>query len=184
MANIRPTPPALLLAAVFSSRPETIVWARQQIQARWGEVVLESSPFEHVETEYYADEMGQPIVKQFFVVEKLFDPACLADCKVQSNAWESELSQNAQFDVPRPVNIDPGYLMLGKLVLASTKDRAHRIYLRGGIYAEECLYYVGGWQSRPWTYPDYQRADYQEFFSKVRELLKSTISKNQAQPPV
>jgi hypothetical protein len=76
---------------------------------------------------------------------------------------------------PRPVNIDPGYLMLGKLVLASTKDRAHRIYLRDGIYAEECLYYVAGWQSRPWTYPDYQRADYQQFFDQVRERLKQLI---------
>ncbi|MFO0939381.1 MAG: DUF4416 family protein [Pirellulales bacterium] len=176
MATIKPTPPALFLAAVFSSDTGAIEWARGCIEANWGAIALTSQPFEHDETGYYADEMGQPIVKQFIVVAELFDPASLADRKVQSNDWEQQLSSSGQFSVARPVNIDPGYLMLGKLILASTKDRAHRIYLRDGIYAEECLYYVGGWQSRPWTYPDYQRADYQKFFSEVRELLKQIIA--------
>jgi hypothetical protein len=41
-----------------------------------------------------------------------------------------------------------------------------------GIYAEECLYYLdGSWQARPWTYPDYRRADFQAFFGEARELL-------------
>jgi hypothetical protein len=119
--------------------------------------------------------MGRPLLKQFVVVDQLWDPAKLADCKVQSNRWEQQLVEMKTYIQPRPVNIDPGYLMLGKLVLASTKDRAHRIYLRDGIYAEECLYYVAGWQSRPWTYPDYQRADYQQFFDQVRERLKQLI---------
>lgn len=179
MATIKPTPPALQLAAVFSSDFGAIEWAKARIEASWGPIALSSSPFEHAETGYYVEEMGQPIVKQFFVVAGLFDPACLSDRKVQSNDWEQQLSSSGQFSVARPVNIDPGYLMLGKLVLASTKDRAHRIYLRDGIYAEECLYYVGGWQSRPWTYPDYQRTDYQQFFTEARELLKQTISKTQ-----
>ncbi len=59
-----------------------------------------------------------------------------------------------------------------KVVLASTKDRRHRIYLRDGIFAEECLYYdKHAWQGRPWTYPDYLRSDYHAFLSEVRKLL-------------
>ncbi|MFN3467301.1 MAG: DUF4416 family protein, partial [Candidatus Brocadiales bacterium] len=44
----------------------------------------------------------------------------------------------------RPVNIDPGYLTSSKLVLASTNDYSHRIYLKKGIYAEVTLRYVKG----------------------------------------
>ena len=176
MAEVKPSPPALLLAAVFSQEPSAFQWARQQMEQHWGVVGLVSQVFEHAETSYYAEEMGQPLVKQFFVVDGVWDPAGLSDCKLQSNEWETQLARSGQYSQPRPVNIDPGYLALNKLVLASAKDRAHRIYLRDGVYAEECLYYLGGWQSRPWTYPDYQRADFQEFFSRVRERLKYWIA--------
>ncbi|MBX3420571.1 MAG: DUF4416 family protein [Pirellulaceae bacterium] len=179
MAQPKPAPPALLLAAIFSCHRQVLEWAGDNIQQRWGTVGLTSPVFEHVETGYYAVEMGQPLLKQFVVLDRLWDPTNLADCKLQSNAWESQLASSGKYPQPRPVNIDPGYLTLSKLVLASAKDRAHRIYLRNGIYAEECLYYVAGWQSRPWTYPDYLREDYQRFFSRVRERLKQII---QGQP--
>jgi hypothetical protein len=175
MAHAKPAPPALLLAAVFSSQRSAIEWSRQQMDTHWGKIGLFSPCFEHAETEYYADEMGGDIVKQFFVVDEIFDPAALADRKLQSNSWEQELSASGKYSLARPVNIDPGYVTMGKLVLASFKDRAHRIYLRDGVFAEECLYYVAGWQARPWTYPDYQRAEFQEFFTQVRERLKQII---------
>jgi hypothetical protein len=74
---------------------------------------------------------------------------------------------------PRPLNLDPGYLTPAKLVLASTKDHAHRIYLSRGIYAEVTLFYKDRhWQPREWTFPDYRRADYQEFFSQCRAYLR------------
>jgi hypothetical protein len=75
--------------------------------------------------------------------------------------------------VPRPLNLDPGYLGLGKLVLASTKDHAHRLYLSRGIYAEVTLNYQDrGWRHHDWTFPDYRRADYQQFFSQCRDYLR------------
>lgn len=175
MAEIKSTPPTLLLAAIFSSQRPAIDWAIKQISDQWGAIVLVSRQFEHSETGYYSRQMGQPLLKQFVVVDRLWDPANLADCKVQSNRWEQQLKETEIYTQTRPVNIDPGYVMLSKLVLASTKDRAHRIYLKDGIYAEECLYYVAGWQSRPWTYPDYQRADYHQFFDQARERLKQLI---------
>jgi hypothetical protein len=71
------------------------------------------------------------------------------------------------------LNLDPGYLTPAKLVLASTKDHAHRLYLARGIYAEVTLYFKGRrWQYRDWTFPDYRRDDYQQFFSACRELLR------------
>lgn len=175
MAEPQGPPEALLMTAVFSRHRSALDWGRQRIDASFGPVELESQVFEHTETQYYAEQMGEALVKQFLVVGRLFDPADLASVKLRTNAWEHELASSGQYAERRPLNIDPGYITLSKLVLASAKDRAHRIYLRDGIYAEECLYYVGGWQSRPWTYPDYQRPEFQEFFTQARDLLKQLM---------
>ncbi len=150
------------------------------MQQSWGNIVLQSEAFEHDETEYYAREMGQELRKQFFILDGCYDPAKLATAKLESNRWEQQVAQAANYPEIRPVNMDPGYLTLHKLVLASAKDRAHRIYLRDGIYAEECLYYLDQrWQPRPWTYPDYTREDFQRFFEQARELLKQMIASQQ-----
>ena len=78
-----------------------------------------------------------------------------------------------------PLNLDPGYVTLAKLVLASTKDHAHRIYLADCIYAEVTLSYRGGaWQPFEWTYPDYRRADFHVFFTRCRELLRHAGRQN------
>ncbi|MFP6659163.1 MAG: DUF4416 family protein, partial [Pirellulales bacterium] len=90
--------------------------------------------------------------------------------------WEQQYAVEAQTAELRPLNIDPGYLSRGKLVLASTKDHSHRIYLRDGIFAEATLYYKDRqWQSREWTFPDYRRADYHAFFERCRDYLKGRL---------
>jgi len=163
----------LLLCAVVSRYDCAIEWAQEKVVDGWGTIRLESDRFEYNETKYYESTMGLDLKKQFFVVGGFYDPQRLPKTKLQSNAWEDELSSRGEYPEARPVNIDPGYLTLTKLVLASAKDRAHRIYIADGIYGEECLYYLDHrWQSRPWTYPDYQRADFQAFFVDARELLR------------
>ena len=78
----------------------------------------------------------------------------------------------AREDYLRALNIDPGYLTLAKVVLASTKNHAHRLILSKGIYGELTLSFRGrGYQAMPWTYPDYRREDYLEFFCAVRAHL-------------
>ena len=75
------------------------------------------------------------------------------------------------------VNLDPGYLTTAKLVLATTKDFGHRVYLRDGIYAESTLHYIDGrWEPWPWTYPDYAGPRYHAFFERVRERFKQKLS--------
>ncbi len=174
MAEPKPAPPAVQLVAIFSRHSGALDWAIERIAEQWGKIALLSPRFDHSETSYYTAEMGGGLLKQFVVVDGLYDPVELPQSKLTSNAWESELSAAGEFSEARPLNIDPGYITLTKLVLASCKDRAHRIYIRDGIYAEECLYYLGaGWQSRPWTYPDYQRPDFHAFFEQAREWLKA-----------
>lgn len=167
--------PVLLLAATFSRYDEALDWAKGTLQSAFGPLVLESPRFDHRETTYYEATMGPDLKKTFFAFERLVDPVTLADRKLQAIAWEDEYRRQASHPEPRPLNIDPGYLTEAKLVLASTKDRDHRIYLSQGIFAEVTLHFQrGAWASRPWTYPDYQRADYHEFFSRCREFLRQS----------
>ena len=173
MGKPRPHPPTLLIAAIFSRHDQALEWALQRIADSWGKLLCASERFEHNETAYYSRLMGEGLRKQLVAVEGDFDPAQLASVKLASNDWECEYAQLHNYPEERPLNIDPGYVTPMKVVLASTKDRAHRIYLRDGIFAEECLvYHQRAWQGRPWTYPDYLRADYHAFFVRVRDHLQ------------
>ncbi len=172
MGQICSPKPVLPLIAVFSIYPEAIQWAQQQIASTWGELGLISEPFEFDNTNYYDSTMGAGLKKQFITLKHTMDPVQLIDWKIQSNDWEAQYAQLANKPESRPLNIDPGYLDLGKLVLASSKDFAHRLYLGKGIYAEITLNYRHKvWEPLHWTFPDYQRADYQAFFSTAREYL-------------
>lgn len=173
MGSVMPHRPVLLITAAFSRYDAALDWAQETLEVAWGPIALESPRFDHRETNYYEPTMGADLKKVFFAFGHLVDPASLAERKLQAIAWEDEYRQQAGHPEPRPLNIDPGYLTEAKLVLASTKDRDHRIYLSQGIFAEVTLHFHHGhWQSRPWTYPDYQRADYHEFFSRCREFLR------------
>jgi hypothetical protein len=136
-------------------------------------VALESPRFAFTQTDYYEPTMGSPLHKCFFAFERLIDPASLVERKIETNDWEREYARDGGHSEPRPLNLDPGYLALGKLVLATTKDHAHRVYLAQGIFAEVTLSYQDrGWRHHAWTFPDYRRDDYQQFFSRCREYLR------------
>ena len=169
----RPSPVLLLLAA-FSRYDAALAWTRDRVVECWGPLALESPPFEFDETDYYRPTMGAGLRKVFFALQRPFDPGKLAEVKLQTNDWEQDYARQSDHPLPRPLNLDPGYISPGKLVLASTKDFAHRIYLAGGIYGEVTLQYRGGlWRSHRWTFPDYRREDYQEFFTRCREYLRA-----------
>lgn len=164
----------LLLVAAFSQDRAALDWARGRLIEAWGPLELESELFEFTETSYYARTMGDSLRKVLWAFRDFVDPASLPDRKLTTNAWEQEYAAAHPGPLPRPLNLDPGYLTEAKLILASTKDRDHRIYLDRGVYAENTLYFhAGAWQKRPWTYPDYQRADYHQFLTRCRQYYRS-----------
>jgi hypothetical protein len=174
MGEPTPPEPALRLMAVFSRHSAALDWARETAIAAWGPIALESPVFDFAETDYYQASMGTGLRKVFFAFEPLYDPAEMVETKLQTNRWEQEYARAAASEEERPLNLDPGYLTNAKLILASTKDYAHRIYLSRGIYAEVTLYYQErGWRDHRWTFPDYRRADYQEFFTQARNYLRA-----------
>jgi hypothetical protein len=172
MGEIVQPAPVLLIVAAISRHGEAIEWARSRSGELHGPIALASDPFEFTETDYYTATMGAGLKKQFFAFERLIDPTALASIKCETNRWEAEYAAMGRHEESRPLNLDPGYITPAKLVLVSTKDHAHRIYLRDGIYAEITLGYRNrGWQALEWTYPDYRRNDYQQFFTRCREWL-------------
>jgi Domain of unknown function (DUF4416) len=180
MGEISEPRPVLLILAAFSRHAETLEWGREKATAAWGPVALASERFVFDATDYYAPTMGAPIEKCFFAFQRLIDPARLVELKLQTNAWEAEYAEQGRHAEPRPLNLDPGYLTPAKLVLASTKDHAHRIYLSRGIFAEVTLYYKDRrWNERDWTFADYRRADYQKFFGECRQYLRTRGSEGE-----
>jgi hypothetical protein len=175
MARPRTASPVKLFAGLLSGDPDLLRRARQLLTRRFGPVDAESAVWRFEQTDYYEAEMGPQLERWFVSFQNLLPPDRLAEIKLETNALEAEIAdQVLRPDLPRPVNIDPGYIDLGKLVLATTKDRAHRLYLGHGIYAEVTLQYTrGAWQCQPWTYPDYRRPEYHAFFERVRELLRT-----------
>jgi hypothetical protein len=160
--------------AAFSRHPEALAWGRGRAELEWGRIALTSDAFQFDETDYYQPTMGPGLLKQFWAFENLVDPGGLADFKIKTNDWENACVKLEGYSDPRPLNLDPGYMTPAKVVLASTKDHAHRIYLGRGIYAEVTLYYHDRqWRHREWTFPDYRREDYRAFFQRCRDYLRT-----------
>jgi hypothetical protein len=172
MGQIHEPSPVLLIIAASSRYQAALHWAREECESTFGALAHVSEPFVFTETDYYTATMGPQLKKQFVAFPRLIDPAELPAIKRQTNEWEAQYAATGQHPEPRPLNLDPGYMTPAKLVLASTKDHAHRIYLRDGIYAEVTLAWrQRKWQAMEWTYPDYRREDYQQFFTQCREWL-------------
>ena len=130
MGEIHHPEPALLLLGAISRFDDALRWSRDKAVSTWGPCALESTLFQFDETTYYESTMGPELQKTFFTFEQIVGQQDLADWKRLTDEWEAEYTALAAHEVQRPLNLDPGYITQGKLVLASTKDHSHRIFLR------------------------------------------------------
>ncbi|MBI3098706.1 MAG: DUF4416 family protein [Planctomycetes bacterium] len=163
-----------LAVGVLTGAPDLLAEIRATLAAEHGPVDLELGPLPFDFTRYYEPEMGTGLVRAIFSFERTIDAASLPDLKRRSISLEEEFARRhaARLGVRRPVNLDPGYITPSKLVLATTKDFSHRVYLRDGIFAEVTLHWQDGvFRPQPWTYPDYRTPAYLDFFSAVRRKL-------------
>src|SRR6266568_1351823 len=168
-----PTLDALLVVAVFSRHEASLRWARERLAEVFGPIGLAGEPYSFHHTSYYAKAMGAGLMKQLLAFRDLVPLEALAEKKRTAIALEAELKSRGEFADERPVNIDPGLLTLGKFMLATTKDQAHRLYLRDGIFAEVTLRFEDGeWVPWPWTYADYREEAVRSFLNKCRECYK------------
>ncbi|MCK4628811.1 MAG: DUF4416 family protein [Sedimentisphaerales bacterium] len=179
MGQTTPPQPVKLIVGMLSKNQELFARVEDEMRTLWGntDVCSEVMPFTH--TNYYQKKMGSPLWRKFIAFVELIDPGWLARIKRQSNELEDQYAKNNKYQEPgvlRPINLDPGYIDMSKLVLATTKNYSHRIYIGDSMYAEATLHYhKGAWQSWPYTYPDYACGDYSDFFNRVRERLMDQL---------
>src|SRR5437762_3281111 len=173
----KPPPGAKLICGILAADQDRLDRAVGELARRLGPIECRSEAWPFAATDYYADEMGENLLRQFVSFAGCVVPEQLVTIKLATNEIELHLCEAYGRPAERlPVNLDPGYVTLGKLVLATTKDHAHRIYLGEGIYGEITLrYWQHKWQPWPWTYPDYAAGTYFPFFLVVRNRLKSEL---------
>ncbi len=157
---------------VLASSQEALEQARRRVEAKYGSIDLESTQFSFAHTSYYNAEMGEGIIRQFIAFDNLFEPGQLRRIKGETISIEREMSVGGK----RVANLDPGYMNLSTVVLATTKDASYRVYLGGGIYAEATLSYRKGvFMPFEWTYRDYREEESLRFFEEVRKKLKEQM---------
>jgi hypothetical protein len=168
--------PVKLIFGILAADDNALDSARHEIIEHFGQCDLVSNIWPFTQTQYYKEELGECVLRQFVSVEELIDPGALAKIKHTSNSIEMELAESLNSTLPRPVNLDPGIIEPSKLVLASTKNFSHRIYIGDKMYAELTLSFCRGkWQSFSYTFPDYKEDRYHSFLSMVREKLVEQI---------
>ena len=183
MAETSSPDPVLLIVAAFSHHPEALAWARHRLEELFGPVGLTSQVYDFDQTTYYEPSMGAGLRKQFLAFHNLIAADRLPDIKLHTNAMELELTQADRYSEPRPLNLDPGILSLGKFMLATTKDQAHRIYLRDGIYAEVTLrFQAGNFEPWPWTYADYRLPLVGDFLQEARDFYRRRLNASKLLP--
>jgi len=192
-----PDPANLIVGVLISPCPLTpdpcplLDSVRAALESRFGSIDDQSEliPFDF--TRYYEPEMGPDLLRTWFSFNELRPPvradpdACpaLVDDKLATIQLESLWRTP---EGRRKVNLDPGHLTMHNLVLATTKNYAHRVFLGLGIYAELTLLYEHGkFAPLKWTYPDYRSRVAQDFLSRVRDryLLKLRPPATDRRPP-
>jgi Domain of unknown function (DUF4416) len=176
VAEVRVAEPAKLIVGAISGCPQAWEWAREQLISEYGPADFEMGPVPFELTDYYLGEMGAALQRSFLAFKRPIAQHQVASVKRHTNRLEAEIAGAQAWPVARPLNLDPGYVTLAKLVLASAKDHAHRIAVGEDIYAEVTLRFIGNrFEFNPWTYRDYQQESHLEFFGRVRESLRAEL---------
>ena len=168
-----------LIIGVIYHEKEILERALEILTAEFGEIeaVSEEFSFSGEFSTYYDDELGGEGLRRIYSFKETVDPTRQAEIKTRTNEIEAEFS----IDGKRRINLDPGFINHGRLLLATTKATGFRIPLENGIYTELTLYWARGeWQKLPWTYRDYQSERVQKFITEVRRTYLAERRKSKA----
>ncbi len=171
MWTLKKPDPVKLVVGILACDEKALALSVDMLKAKYGKCDFESPTWPFTHTKYYANETGTTIVKKYIAFEKMISPDKMVDIKLKTNKMEEKLAKMLGSGLSRPVNLDPGYMEPSKLVLASTKNFSHRIYIGKKIWAEVTLVYSKKWISFDYTFPDHKEDRYHAFFSQVRERI-------------
>ncbi len=172
MAAERMQAPALPVIGIIYDSADRPSEAVCRLEEKWGEAAIESEPYSFDFTSYYNEELGDDLLRGWYVFSDLIGEHQISTCKKHTMKLEEEYASGSG----RRFNIDAGYITGAKLVLASHKNFSHRIAVEKGIYAEITLrYQKGTWKTHPWTYPDFQPPSRHPWLDKARRLWRQKI---------
>ena len=167
MGKIRIAIDVKLFIAITYSNDDEYEEVKKKLEDKFGNIDVYSVVYDFIYTQYYSKEMGFDLKKQFIGFKKLIPPENLVDIKLFTNEIEDKYSINCK----RKLNIDPGYLSPAKVVLATTKNFDHRLYLGKGIFGDVHLRYRGKkYHCNDWTYPDYRDLKVIDFLARLRKV--------------
>ena len=179
MGEVRPPQPVKLFIATLYEDLEVLEAVIPLLVERFGTIEWRSDPISFTYTDYYRD-IGENLVRVFLVFKSLVDPGILPEVKLFTNELEKRTATEGH---PRRINLDPGYFDGGKIVLATTKNFSHRVYIGKGIYAEATIKWErGDFQPFPYTYPDYRSEAYRPILKKIRELYRASLTALSSNP--
>ena len=176
MGNAKTPSLVKLIVGMISPEERNFNEAESRMDSEFGPIDFASQilPFDY--TDYYSQEMGEGLKRKFVSFKKLIRSEEIGGIKIKTNHWEEELASPE--GSTRRINLDPGYITLAKVVLATTKDHSHRIHLGHGIFAEITLsFYKGSYKPHPWAYPDYRSRAYLDIFHCIRGIYQGQIKK-------
>lgn len=156
----------LIIGVIYSDK-EIFDKAMKMLTDAFGEIdgMCEEFSFSEEFSNYYDEELGGEGLRRIYSFKNTVSPSRQAEIKELTNQFEQILS----LDGNRKINLDPGFINHGRLMLATTKKTGFRIPLSNGIYTELTLFYARGqWHKFPWTYRDYQSERVQKFLTEVR----------------
>lgn len=173
MGRPREPRPAKLFMSILFGRESVLEEGLKDLQSHFGEIDWKSRRLPFDWTDYYAEEMGRPLFRHFVTFSRLVAMESLPEIKEKTNQVEEAYALE---EGKRQLNIDPGYVCLEHVVLATTKGYTHRPYLRKGIYVDLTLIYRNrSFQPLEWTYPDYRHPETIELFNGIRKSYSEQL---------
>jgi len=170
MPQIAKPAPVLRLCSCLTAAIDLLPRAEAELEAEFGPIAMKSAPFPFDTSDYYHAEMGADLKRFWYCFKELCAAESLPDSRHASGRIE-ELFRDAG---KRRVNLDPGYLDYGKLVLASLKEAPDKIYLGRGVWAHTCLQFRDGRFVAPdHSFPDFMDGRFDFFMTEARALYKS-----------
>jgi len=162
-----PSQPVKLIASLLTAEHELALQVGSRLASRFGPLDFTSPALPFAYTSYYEAEIGPNLVRYLVSFEALVAPDRLPAIKLYTNEVEDTL---LRADRTRRINIDPGYIALCHMVLATCKAFAHRPYLRDGVYADMTLIFQDKtFRPLAWTFPDYRSPELVSTLNQIRQ---------------
>ena len=164
-----------LICSIFSPEETMIRECIEHLEEIFGPADWVGPPMFFDRTKYYEREMGWPLHRRFVSFTRLISPERIVEAKLAADGLEQKYSREGK----RRVNIDPGYISLERLVLATGKNYTHRVYLSKGVYADlTLLFQRGTFRSLEWTFPDYASSEMIGIFNEIRSGYKDQLRRS------